>query len=565
MPTISRNAITYANGNFISLNTNGQISYSTDGANWANANIGSTQSLNAAAYGSPYYVIVGDYGTLVYSSNLISWVAVTLPSTVDMKHVMYGNAKFVAVGSSGTILYSTNGTTWTTATSGTTNNLVKVRYLNSKWVVIGANGTMLSSTDGITWAAGVTASMDTRPLYGIAYKAGMTYPYTAGKKVSTDGVTWISLYSNSITTNNIPLSSGTAAASTTDAFFGYISSAPWGFICSGRGDLGVPYYGAYYGWTSYSTNGSTFTYPASGSVAGNYYPCMDLPELNGSTFRCGYWDGTNGYITNLGIWPGGYNVGPGNGINDVNYNIATGNTPTGYSFYWPSPWNYIRGGRFTPYNSDVSFEILTGAYGNGYYMLIATNYSTPTSPIDKVFRSTTFSLSYSTTYVASDWNFLSTTATFPAGTVKWPVEIGKWSMSTSYGMLQYGMAFGAGKFVVVGPRRTANTGTVVNGAGTKYFTVVYSADNGVTWSEYVHTASAGYDVGGRVAGSANEIVMSAKWYNSGAPGYVLRTTDCVNYTPYFTGYSSPINELKYLNGYFYTMTDQYFNSIIKVN
>ena len=122
---------TFGNGESLAVGENGQISYSSNGIDWADR-----RSVGAALFGAAsngdVHVAVGANGTML-SSNLTgeNWDTRTFSqdpvlSALDLNAVTWANNQFIAVGNSGLILTSDNGVDWIQRTSGTPVNLQDV-------------------------------------------------------------------------------------------------------------------------------------------------------------------------------------------------------------------------------------------------------------------------------------------------------------------------------------------------------------------------------------------------------------------------------------------------------
>lgn len=527
MAAIVRTSVSFVNNRFFITGSEGYISHSTDGVNWTTLNIGTVKNINAVAFGNTYYVVVGDAGLIAYSNNLTTWT-ISAPTSSNLNWITYAASKFVICGDNGVIYYGTTGTTWALYASGTTANLRRVRNVNSIWVAVGSGGTLTSSTNGTTWTV---QSVDSRPLYGIASKSASSY--SAGKKASSNGVTWTSYYSN----NSVPLTAYPRNWSpvdywdcaATDNFFGYIFANSYLYYCIGYGNLGPGGFGWRYCGTkipSSSTGTTSWTTFPSGSTASYNYPYKSI-----NAFQC------NSIIFGGSAYDARY-PSPYPFTNQ----LILPTSPYSYCFVYTSHiyaafWN----GSTYVYICREQAQHWTGS-----------NWALDNYEAQVVRYNTSMTMNVNN-YVAEDpieltrWNF-------PSGTKQiFPFDIGTWYSvdnpnSQPYPLLQYDAAYGLGKYVLVGPRASQIYGT------DRKFTVVYSTD-AVNWSSVEFAASAGYDTGGRLSIGSNEIVMSCKWYNNGTPGWVMRTTDCVNYTYHFTGYSSTVNEVKYLRGYHYTVHD----------
>lgn len=118
-------------------------------------------------YKNGLYVRVGSNGSIYTSSNLDNWIK--RDSTVKDKLVgiTYGKGLFVVTGDNGTILTSTNGTNWQKQDSTVKHYLIRSRYANGMYIAVGYNGTILQSLDGTNWKNISTNKTGVR--YGLAY------------------------------------------------------------------------------------------------------------------------------------------------------------------------------------------------------------------------------------------------------------------------------------------------------------------------------------------------------------------------------------------------------------
>lgn len=115
--------VTYANGKFVAVSTNGYAISSVDGETWENriSAINSYYPPVDIAYGNGKFIIVGGKGRLSTSGDAITWPATKYIQNLDFNCIEYSNSKFMAVGSlyenSKYVYYmttSTDGETWTT-------------------------------------------------------------------------------------------------------------------------------------------------------------------------------------------------------------------------------------------------------------------------------------------------------------------------------------------------------------------------------------------------------------------------------------------------------------------
>ena len=151
----SLRGITYGNGQFVAVGDSGTIVTSADSTNWVQRHSGTTFGLNGIISGNGLFVVVGGYysqtnnlltqSIILTSTNGIDWIERPSATTNLLYAVAYGNSQFVAVGAFGTVLSSTDGINWTERQSGTHNHLSSICYGNGHFFAVGASGTILES------------------------------------------------------------------------------------------------------------------------------------------------------------------------------------------------------------------------------------------------------------------------------------------------------------------------------------------------------------------------------------------------------------------------------------
>lgn len=150
-------AITYGNGRYVAVGSNGGIAYSEDGINWKTAVAGSYTWKNVI-YGDGKFVAAGSTGHTAYSEDGINW-ATRRPgdSTKTITCIAYGNGKYVAsylYDIYSYILISTDGMSF----SNMVNSLIpsgqyleSMIYESGKFRAMARYGTIFESTDGEVW------------------------------------------------------------------------------------------------------------------------------------------------------------------------------------------------------------------------------------------------------------------------------------------------------------------------------------------------------------------------------------------------------------------------------
>lgn len=156
------NRITYGNGKYVAVGSDGDTAYSTDGVNWNKGNIGNLKiyRLNSVVYGNGRFVAVGDTqdhssgaANKIYSTDGINWnkSSGTAYTYNSHSHVAYGNGKFVTSEyDDGDVLASSDGITWTFSgeiSAGTP----PIAFLNGEFISLSHNSTY-TSTDGSSWS-----------------------------------------------------------------------------------------------------------------------------------------------------------------------------------------------------------------------------------------------------------------------------------------------------------------------------------------------------------------------------------------------------------------------------
>jgi hypothetical protein len=146
--------VTYANGTFAAVTSQGNLLTSTNGLSWSSQAIDSGVWLVSITYGNGIWVVVGDQGTILESPDLKTWIHATSVTTHKLNGVLYNGAVWVAVGEVGTIVTSSDAQTWTLqpAISGVTGFLHGITYATfnaprelpagSIWIC-GANGVLI--------------------------------------------------------------------------------------------------------------------------------------------------------------------------------------------------------------------------------------------------------------------------------------------------------------------------------------------------------------------------------------------------------------------------------------
>lgn len=148
LPCLS--AITYGNGTYVAVGSNGAIMTSRDGINWTRQYSGTNEHLFGVAYGNGVFVVTGNAVTLT-STNGFNWTLGSWRTWHYSLGLSYVNGIFMSVGKGGAIHTSPDGITWAQGDTGTSYDLYGCSYGNGRYVAVGTGGTIRSSVDAVDW------------------------------------------------------------------------------------------------------------------------------------------------------------------------------------------------------------------------------------------------------------------------------------------------------------------------------------------------------------------------------------------------------------------------------
>lgn len=161
---------------------------------WKRSTLPATQQWSAVTYGNGRFVAVSTEGGVAYSSNGITWSKSSLPSGCYGWDIAFGNGKFVIPPYGGyPPAYSTDGITWREGTSSKSWNFMSVAYGDGKFVMAG-DSTSGYSLDGITWTVNDTLHGG-GTITDIAYGDGKFIGVGRASKaiISSNGIDWTTL------------------------------------------------------------------------------------------------------------------------------------------------------------------------------------------------------------------------------------------------------------------------------------------------------------------------------------------------------------------------------------
>lgn len=134
--------------NLSNLINNGEVANKISSIDWHKTM--DRSELYSVTYGNGTYVAVGTNGVIKISTDGDKWTVID-NYPIWLKGVVWGKDRFVSIGSLGTILTSKDGKTWLSAQSGVNTNLESITWNGNMYVAVGEKGIIVTSEDGITW------------------------------------------------------------------------------------------------------------------------------------------------------------------------------------------------------------------------------------------------------------------------------------------------------------------------------------------------------------------------------------------------------------------------------
>lgn len=192
--------VTYGNGIFVAVGTNGALITSTDGITWTRRSASSFSALNGVVFANNTFVYAGS-GEIGVSSNGKAWRNSSwtfgLKKEYQVNTVKYTNGLFLIGGypynTTVTISYSSDGIKWySSLVSDQYNEYVySIAYGNGVYIVGTDAGKIWTSPDLETWTQ--QSSPTTSAILGAEFGNGLfVIASTAGVWTSPDGITWAS-------------------------------------------------------------------------------------------------------------------------------------------------------------------------------------------------------------------------------------------------------------------------------------------------------------------------------------------------------------------------------------
>jgi hypothetical protein len=187
-----RQAILFAEGQFVLVGESGNNFTSKDGETWTPRN-GYNYAPSVLAYGNGRYLAFGS-GVTVSDDSAVTWKRYP-EQEKSINALGFSGDRFIAVGTFGAITTSPDGFSWTDRISGTGRNLKGVAWGNQRAVAVGDTGTILTSTDLVQWKQ---TPGDPNLNFGKIVFGESVFVATTGDALysSVDGIAWERTYSN---------------------------------------------------------------------------------------------------------------------------------------------------------------------------------------------------------------------------------------------------------------------------------------------------------------------------------------------------------------------------------
>lgn len=144
-----------ANGLVRAVGSNGLIASARaqDLSDWHLENSGVKHDLRGVVWTGSRWIVVGDLGTILSQNTNGSWTAATGIPPVGLRGIAARPGLVVAAGNGGTVLTSPDGTTFQQATSGTQSILWGGTAVGSQLLLSGQESTVIASANGVTWTS----------------------------------------------------------------------------------------------------------------------------------------------------------------------------------------------------------------------------------------------------------------------------------------------------------------------------------------------------------------------------------------------------------------------------
>lgn len=142
------------NGRLVAVGSNGLVATSTGGWRWQVRPTGVQHDLRGVVWTGSSWVAIGDGGTIVRSLDRAGdrWARVSGVPNASLRAIAAKRGVIAAGGSNGTVLISTDdGGTWRAEASGTTSTLWGGASADGTLYLVGQAATIVASSDGVHW------------------------------------------------------------------------------------------------------------------------------------------------------------------------------------------------------------------------------------------------------------------------------------------------------------------------------------------------------------------------------------------------------------------------------
>jgi hypothetical protein len=214
--------VTYRNGYFVLVGSQGRILKSADGLSWTPVASGTTADLTSVGYFRNRFWATGSGGLLLGAGTTPdSWARETVPSFAMLNSVAGNTSSVLVLGDGGAVLRSTDNSTFERLNLDPRVTLQGVA-LGQNWLLVGQDGNILELTNGQVsqWRYSAPASLN-----AVAYGSGR---YAAvgdhgAALISSDAITWRSVVSG--TSNSLWAVGADAGQFVTAGQLGFIASS----------------------------------------------------------------------------------------------------------------------------------------------------------------------------------------------------------------------------------------------------------------------------------------------------------------------------------------------------
>jgi hypothetical protein len=169
--------LAFANGRFVTVGVmstaygiQGGLRSSENGTNWTTRLGGLQSPLRCVAYGNGTWVAAGS--SLVTSADGITWDVKTPPANGTCNAAVFGGGRFLLAGDVGGVITSTDGNSWSFHSAFGAAQIRGLAFSGADFVAVGerdGRGAMWSSSDGLTWTESGSAPY---PLRAVTYSNG---------------------------------------------------------------------------------------------------------------------------------------------------------------------------------------------------------------------------------------------------------------------------------------------------------------------------------------------------------------------------------------------------------